>query len=133
MILSYAIVCGLSWISAGVLSFIASNSLTKNAAQLPFVLYTVSFIIFLGLSGPVILRINEHNNEFKDNIYANYLKQARRSGDEFINCATWSLITILPCIVITYLAVFFLEAGPVFKTSHTYKDIDTQVRPSAPL
>ena len=85
MILGYAIVCGLSWIAAGVLSYIASNSLTKNAAQLPFILYTISFIVFLGLSGPVILRINEHNNEIKDNIYTNYLKQAIRSVDAFIN------------------------------------------------
>ena len=112
-VLSYAIICGLSWIGAGILSYRVSKNLTKNAAQLPFLLYTVSFIIFVGLFGVVMFRVNG-----RDYIYP------RKSGNEFKAYSICSFLTILPCIVITYLPVFFMDSKS--KNSIPYKNVNDQ-------
>ena len=53
--MSIAVVCGLIWIVAGVLSYMASNRMTQSFSQYPFILYTIGYIIFVGLFGPVRL------------------------------------------------------------------------------
>ena len=55
----------------------------------------------------------------------------RKSGDEFTGHSICSFLTILPCIAIIYLAVFFLDSGPASKSSPASLNNDISAQPRA--
>ena len=104
LVMSIAVVCGLIWIVAGVLSYMASNRMTQSFSQYPFILYTIGYIIFVGLFGPVMLNINYYNHldDFPDK---------GKSQIEFTAYSGCAFVFIFVCMVFTYLALTSLPSG----------------------
>ena len=112
LVLTYAIVCGVSWIGAGVVSFLASKTLNKMFAQLSLLIYMVGFIIFVGLFGSIMTQINEIRHELEDFDAEKYcdeeIKQTKKSGNEFTGYSICSFITILISIALLCVSIYSL-------------------------
>jgi len=112
LIMTFAVLCGILWIVAGGLSFWAYINTTKRWVSIPACIYLVSYMIFIGLFGAIMVRINERNREF-DNECDDVKKKYRRSGNEFIAYSICGFLLIGASIILTIISVFFAESQTV--------------------
>jgi len=108
LIMTFAVVCGTLWLAAGGLSFWAFRNTTKQWASIPASIYIVSYMIFIGLFGVIMLRINERNREFNDECN-DVKKKYRRSGNEFMAYSICGFVLIGASIICTVISIFFAE------------------------
>ena len=109
VIVSIAVVCGLGWVIAGVLSLIAcglEDDTSKTCALVSTSIYFVGYIIFVGLFGVVMTQINYRKSKFDELEYCdNVRKKFRRSGNEFMGYSICGFVFIMVSIICTLVSV----------------------------
>jgi len=104
-IISIAVVCGLSWMIAGVFSIAGCDrekDVSKRYALVSTSIYLVSYIIFAGLFGVVMTQINYRNLKFDELEHCdNVKKQFRKSGNVFLGFSICEFVLIWISIVCT--------------------------------
>ena len=115
LIMSIAVVCGVFWITAGVLSYMASSKMTQSFSQYPFILFAIGYIIFVGLFGAVMININLTKPKYEE------FSEYNKSSTEFTAYSGCAFIFIFVCIVFTFLALTSLPSDPkqAYKSKHT--------------
>jgi len=69
-------------------------------------IYLVSYIIFIGIFGAVMLQINWYNRSLDDGC-PEVKKKLRRSGDEFMGYSICGFVLIGTSIILTFASLFF--------------------------
>lgn len=100
LVMTYAILCGVLWIGAGALSFVASISMNKMFVFISSGIFIFGYLIFIGIFGAVMVQVNSRNNELR-NSHSDIKKKLRRSGDEFMGYSICSFILIFGAIACT--------------------------------
>ncbi len=114
-VMSYAIICGVGWIVAGVLTIIASSKQSKSLALISAIIFTVLYCLFVALFGAVwnsVRKIDDDCQAAYDEC-SSFNKHARQSSREFLAYSICSFVLIMAAIVGTFVAVFATEAEPV--------------------
>ena len=78
---------------------------TKEWRVIGMVIFLISFTIFVGLFGAIMIRINEENYGYKKLSCGDRASKFMRSGKEFMAYSICSFITITTVILI-YTVVF---------------------------
>jgi len=98
--MSFAIVCGVLWIAAGGVSFLAYVNTKNMWILISASIYLIGYIIFVGLFAAVMLQINEYKNEFDEECPV-VKKKLRRSSDEFMSYSICGFVLIGTSIIFT--------------------------------
>ena len=107
-VLTYAILCGICWIGAGGLSFFASMKMDKLFALISGIIFSVTYIIFIGLFGATWKSVKDLEDDCPLFEFKSYKKQAKKSSREFLGYSICSFILILGAIACTLLPAFTL-------------------------
>lgn len=92
--MTYAILCGLCWIAGGVISYMETIKGEKMWKIMGLMVFLISFIIFVGLFGAVMIGVKERTYGLEQNPCKEEEKKLRRSGDEFMGYSICSFILI---------------------------------------
>jgi len=134
-IIAFAVVCGLLWIAAAVASLLAYWSILegwdntmrmsecKKSARVQALvsacLYSIGFVIFLGLFGAITREINAHNCCLSKTFLCEEVKKKfRRSGNEFKGYSICALILITVSTVFTFYSAFSLKSSASVSVSN---------------
>jgi len=133
LVMTFAVVCGVLWIAGAVTSFLAywnikenctdpkkseelkeSGELAKAQAQaqalISTCLYSIGYIIFLGLFGAIMAQINTQNSGINNDLFLceKVKRKFRRSGNEFIGYSICAFFLITLSIIFTSYSAFLL-------------------------
>jgi len=126
-IIAFAVVCGLLWIAAAVASLLAYWSMQEGwdyATKMPeckksaevqalvsVCLYSIGFVIFLGLFGAIMREIDVQNSCLNKAFLCEEVKKKfRRSGNEFKGYSICAFILIMLSTVFTFCSAFSLKS-----------------------
>ena len=84
----------------------------KTQALVSACLYSIGFIIFVGLFGAIIREINAQNSRLNKTLLCEEVKRKfRRSGNEFKGYSICAFILITLCTVFTFCSAFLLRSS----------------------
>ena len=98
--MTYAVFCGVCWILGGVISIASAITKEKMCRKFGMAIFLISFIVFVGLFGAVMIKVNEENYGYKKLSCSERGSKFMRSGREFMAYSICSFITITAVILI---------------------------------
>jgi len=86
------------------------KKLAKVLTLISACLYSVGYIIFIGLFGIIMAQINVQNSNLnEDSLCEKVKKNSRRSGKEFMGYSICAFLLITPSIIFTFCSAFLLK------------------------
>eukprot|EP00826_Nyctotherus_ovalis_P041918 TRINITY_DN4270_c0_g1_i8.p2 TRINITY_DN4270_c0_g1~~TRINITY_DN4270_c0_g1_i8.p2 ORF type:complete len:193 (+),score=44.41 TRINITY_DN4270_c0_g1_i8:429-1007(+) len=112
----YAVLCGVGWMIAGVLSILAIVKQSRGLVKLSFAIFIGLYTIFLFIFGSAWSRIKKVENDCPSYECKKYKEGVQRSARSFLGLSICALILILICALCTAYVSFY---------THTTSDPNT--------
>lgn len=127
-VLSYAIICGICWIVAGVLALLAYMRNNKMLALIAGIVFAVFYLLHVALFGAIWDSVRKVNNDcsYYDVVSKDVKKRATRSATEFLAYAICAFILIFFCIIACLLFVITFKGSDevVYSSPDAGKDAE---------
>ena len=109
VLVCYGLICGISWILAGIVAIIAGIKMSRKLAIGSGIFFTIFFIVFTILFGLSSTMIEKVEDECINLTCETYAKEIKRSYYEYLAYSICALVTILLSMVITFVISYMMN------------------------
>lgn len=107
----YGLLCGLGWITSGVIALIAFKKSSHELALVSIALFSVLYTVFLFIFGSVWERIKKVEDDCPAFECNKYKKNIGRSAQSFLGLSILALLLILGSLICTMVSAFCPKVG----------------------
>lgn len=107
----YAVLCGVGWMAAGVLSMLAAVKQSRGLARLSFAIFACLYVVFLFIFGSVWSRIKKVEDDCPSFECDDYKEGIQRSAHSFLGLSIVALVLILISTLCTVYVSFCLRTA----------------------
>jgi len=126
VVLAYAVICGSGWFLGGIFGIIGGVMLSKCWAIVAGIMFTVFYVIFIGLFAGAWVRIRDFEIVCSFMSCEKYFKKIKRSTYEFIGYSICSFILILFAILFSFIVACSMKGST---TSNRTLQAQNVIRP----